>query len=312
MKNKDKRKPIDSANKTYTKKNLLNNKKIEYDYPNIDKLLNDAREEYQEIKNSSGIAIDRVKNNIKEGDCIICLSNLSDDDDENIIITKCCGVILCNLCCFGTIFPNKSEFGQCSNCRKSLNLKSIIYLNNKFNVKDIIEEKFDENEEEIKEIEEEKRNKTNAIIEIINGITPKERTEMKINTENLIMGNSNLFTLDYRKVLIFANYKETIDKVITSLNDNKIKYWKLEGNHNNLSKIVNNFNDTKESCALVINSINNCAGINLQTCTDLIFFHSLLNKNIETQLIGRGQRIGRTTQLKIHYMFYDNEYNKLF
>ena len=47
-----------------------------------------------------------------------------------------------------------------------------------------------------------------------------------------------------------------------------------------------------------------CSGLNLQTATDLIFAHKIIDPNIETQVIGRGQRLGRTTTLKVHFMFY--------
>ena len=43
--------------------------------------------------------------------------------------------------------------------------------------------------------------------------------------------------------------------------------------------------------------------------TDLIFAHLITNHNIEAQVAGRGQRLGRMCQLNIHYMLYEDEFN---
>ena len=125
---------------TYKKSDLFIRRPIQYNYPNIKGLLNSTKEEYIDIRQKSSIAIERVKNNIKQGDCPICASNLIDDDEDTLIL-KCCGVILCGMCCFGTIFPKNSQNGQCSNCRSGLKLSDLIYLNKEFDLSKIIEEK---------------------------------------------------------------------------------------------------------------------------------------------------------------------------
>ena len=301
---------IDTAD-TYKKSDLFNKRPIEYNYPNLKNLLDSTKKEYIEIKKNSGIAIERVKNNIKEGECVICSSDL-DDEDEDIIIVKCCCITVCGMCCFGTIFPNKSQHGQCSNCREKLTLKSLIYLNGNFDLNNIIEENITSDEENItsdEEKEKSERDKYTAILEIIKGEKPIEQLEVDININNLLNGNCKTKVVSYNKVLIFANYEETLDKINKLLHTNNIKFWKLGGSHSSISNIVNEFDNCNQSCALIINSIKHCAGLNLQSCTDLVFAHKILDSNIETQVVGRGQRLGRTSQLKVHYMFYQNEYD---
>ena len=48
------------------------------------------------------------------------------------------------------------------------------------------------------------------------------------------------------------------------------------------------------------------SGLNLQSCSDILLFHRQ-RPDLEKQLIGRGQRLGRTTSLKVHYLLHDNE-----
>ena len=57
---------------------------------------------------------------------------------------------------------------------------------------------------------------------------------------------------------------------------------------------------------LLINIYNYGSGMNLQCATDIVMFHKF-DKNIEKQVIGRGQRFGRKGSLNIHYLLNKNE-----
>ena len=58
------------------------------------------------------------------------------------------------------------------------------------------------------------------------------------------------------------------------------------------------FQDTNVLC---LNSVNNGAGINLQETTDIILYHKM-QPHMETQIIGRSNRIGRKTNLSVHHL----------
>ena len=297
---------------TYKKSDLFIQRQINYNYPNLKGLIDNTKEENLAIKQKSGIAIDRVKNNIKEGECPICTSELNDLEEETIIL-KCCGVVLCSMCCFGTIFPPHSSNGQCSNCRSPLTLQSLIYLKSNFDLDNIMEEKLyvecvsDDDEKEEYVAPPPPRTKYDAMIDIITGKTPSGRICVDVHVANLMKGTAILPKPLYNKVLIFANYDETIQKIKDILDENNIIYDKLGGTHKEISQTVNKFTKCNKSCVLIINSIKHCSGLNLQSATDLIFAHKILDKAIETQVIGRGQRLGRTSQLKVHFMLYENE-----
>lgn len=297
---------------TYKKSDLFIKREVLYNYPNLKNLLETTKEEYTQIRKDSGIAIERVKDNIKSGDCPICLTDLN-DEDEDILIVKCCGVVICGTCCFGVVFPRNSQTGQCSNCRTQLNLKSLIYLNSDIELNKIIEDDI-ENVNNTSDVNllstvEPPVDKFNTILNIINGHTVANRKSVDVNINNMMKGTGDVKTINYNKVLIFANYEETLDKINIILIENEIKYWKLGGTHSSINNIVDEFTKYEGKCALIINSIRHCAGLNLQMCTDLVFAHKIFDANIETQVVGRGQRLGRLSTLRIHYMFYENEYD---
>jgi hypothetical protein len=297
-------------NDTYKKSDLLNKRPILFNYPGVDTLIQDVKSEYTLIHKTSGIAITRVKDNIKNGECPICVTDLN-DEDEDILILKCCGIIVCSDCCFSTIFNNNKN--SCSNCRSILQINDLIYLNNTFNLDNITKEKINDDkpisnitpEPEIKK----KRTKITAMLEIINNKPPPEQIRVDVNIVNLMKGTCVLPNANIRKTLIFASYAETLDKIKNALDDEKIQYWKLGGTSSQITKMVLDFTNYTKKCVLIVNSTKHCAGLNLQIATDIIFAHKLLDQGMETQVIGRGQRLGRKSQLRVHYMFYQNEYD---
>jgi hypothetical protein len=313
------REPMSSnpdPNDTYKKTDLFIQRLINYNYPNLKGLLDNTKIEYIDIRQTSSFAIERVKNNIKEGECPICSSELNDEDEDTIIL-KCCGVILCGMCCFGTVFPKNSSNGNCSNCRSSLKLTDLIYLKKGFDLTKIVDGNIDyvgdedeDEDDEKKESQETQKpyNKINEIINIIRGIKSKDRCRVDVNISSLMKGTCILPDIDYHKVLVFANYDETLEKIKTTLNKEAINFWQLGGTYKEISNTVDKFTNCKKTCVLIINSIKHCSGLNLQSATDLIFAHKIIDKNIETQVIGRGQRLGRTSVLNVHFLMYNNEY----
>jgi hypothetical protein len=292
---------------TYKKSDLFIKREVLYNYTNLRSLIESTHEEYEIIYKKSSIAIERVKNNVKNGECAICSNDL-DDEDEDTIILKCCGNIVCGICCFGSIFPKNSKVGQCSNCRAKLFIPSLIFLNSDFDLNKIVEENIEEIPEPVEEKVDNPRDKLTAMLEIIQGNTPSERKLVDINIANLMKGTHVLPDATYNKVLIFANYDETLKKIKDTLTEEKIEFWQLSGSYSNIAKIVEKFTKCDKTCVLIINSMNHCSGLNLQSATDLIFAHKILDTNIETQVIGRGQRLGRVNTLNVHYMLYENEY----
>jgi len=56
----------------------------------------------------------------------------------------------------------------------------------------------------------------------------------------------------------------------------------------------------------MLNAQNFGAGMNLQCATDIIMYHRF-TREMEEQIIGRGQRIGRKGILNVYYLIHENE-----
>jgi len=322
---------------TYGKRDLIAEKFPDYNYPNLKGIIKETKEEYRELKQKTGATIQRIKDNIGEDDCPICSESLKDAD--RTIIMKCCSVITCDICGFSSLNarPGMSDIvGRCPKCRTKIGMTSLISIG--FNLdhvakfeksgfkKDFSDSGSDSSDSDSdsdssdsdsssdtdsddSDIDDEKKTKIDGLIRIIRGKKINRAIERQIELDQLQKGSSEIIEpkTKNRKVLVFASYDEAIKNIIEKLVEKKITYWKLSGMAQNINMTARAFNNYKETCVLVINSTNYCSGLNLQTATDLVFMHKIIDLSTEVQVIGRGQRLGRDCTLKVWYLLFENE-----
>jgi SNF2 family DNA or RNA helicase len=186
----------------------------------------------------------------------------------------------------------------------------LIFVNRSFDIDTLLESVGDECQEfhDIA-IEPDKQRKLNALLEIINREdTPRtDITDTVPRVAGVMYGDVHIPSpMDAgSKIIIFASFVETIHKIEKHLLQHNISFVSLHGTANILNQCVNEFRDNKQ--VLLVNASFRCAGLNLEFATDVVFFHRIINPAIESQVIGRAQRIGRKSCLRIHYLLYTNE-----
>ena len=88
--------------------------------------------------------------------------------------------------------------------------------------------------------------------------------------------------------------------------ENNIKYVDLDkGNISDIDKSVNDYKYGDAKILLSNSTLFGC-GMNFENSTDIIFVHKM-NEDMEKQVIGRAQRMGRKSALNIIYLHYENE-----
>ena len=139
----------------------------------------------------------------------------------------------------------------------------------------------------------------------MNIIYDKKVTTRKDNRPTKEEALLSLLRRKDRKFLVFSSYDNTFKNLEKTLTTSNTRYAKVSGNsfviQSNLNKYKNGDLDV-----LLLNSNNYGSGINLQNTTDVIFFHKM-SKDLESQVIGRAQRYGRTDRLRVHFLYYDHE-----
>lgn len=187
--------------------------------------------------------------------------------------TRPCIVSCCkNAFCFECLTLSIATAYKCPFCRKRIGKKNINLISDGI-------DKINKNKEQ-----EMKKDKIDVLL-------------------NLIQNKKN------GKFLVFANFQETFKKIEVLLKNNNIKFETLKGSDDKISKIIEGFQSNKIT-VLLLNARYFGAGMNLQMATDVVIYHRF-TKEMEEQVIGRAQRLGRTTPLTVYYLLHENEDNNL-
>lgn len=108
------------------------------------------------------------------------------------------------------------------------------------------------------------------------------------------------------RFLIFSEFDGSFLKIGKICDELGILCSKVNGTPGHIKNVIDKFT-SGEYKVLLLNAKNFGAGLNLQMTTDIILYHNM-SSDLEKQVIGRGQRLGRTTSLRIHYLTYEHEY----
>lgn len=167
-----------------------------------------------------------------------------------------------NLFCGECLFKCIEINNACPLCRTKIEISNLIYITNE-------SDSLNNKKYEIK------MTKLAKIIDIING-----------NKDG--------------KFLIFSEHNESFQHISNILTENNILYLQIKGNIVTRKKNINMFKEGKIP-VIFLNSNLECAGLNLQETTDIILYHKM-NADIESQILGRANRIGRKISLNVHHL----------
>jgi len=111
------------------------------------------------------------------------------------------------------------------------------------------------------------------------------------------------------KFIIFSEYWNTFEPIKQLLDKYNIKWCEIKGNTDVRKKNIERFKNG-ETTVIFLNGRFDGSGINLPETTDIILYHKTSTPEIETQVLGRALRLGRTTgDLTVHRLLYENEKN---
>jgi hypothetical protein len=282
----------------------LGTERITYTYDDLcDQLQVELQTARDTIKTSQSIVC-RVKDNIKQNICVICMSSLS---HENISIQKCCNFMMHFECLLDHIKVSGTQRGgyRCPNCRGICDLQtSVVILDEGFDLSAITDERQDYTAPEIETVIHRVLDKFQTLMAIVQGEEViSSRSDVQI--QKIMSDEHELPIPDQEKILIFTNYGETCDQIYELLDDNGIGYIALH-QVDDIEASISAFQEGNIH-VMLINAQYICAGLNLQFATKIIFFNRFISQEVEAQCIGRAQRFGRTNRLDVHWIVYENE-----
>jgi hypothetical protein len=125
--------------------------------------------------------------------------------------------------------------------------------------------------------------------------------------EKIDMLSEYLLSNPTKKILIFSEFEKTFELIQQRLQQLAIKYSNISGNTHQILKTIDLYKKGDIN-VLMLNAKYFGAGINLQM-TDEVFVYHRMSGDLEKQIIGRAQRLGRKDPLCINYLCYENEYD---
>jgi hypothetical protein len=150
----------------------------------------------------------------------------------------------------------------------------------------------------------------NSLIIVTDEHKPIKETELLLTKlDNLKIVIEKQMSSPNFKMLIFSEYYNTFEPIETLIKSYGIKYANVMGTTNTINKTLRLYKETDspDKIDILLLHANYCAnGINLENSSDIVLYHSM-NKDTTTQIIGRGQRPGRTDTLNVWNLCYDNE-----
>jgi SNF2 family DNA or RNA helicase len=102
------------------------------------------------------------------------------------------------------------------------------------------------------------------------------------------------------RFIIFSSYDVTFSRIHHCLKNSNVSFSELKGAASTREKIINQYKRGNIR-VMLLNCRHNGAGINLQETTDIILYHEM-EESLHTQILGRANRIGRTTSLTVHQL----------
>lgn len=302
-------------NYDYTKKNLSNFKDIKYKNEKIIDMLNKEKQANIELNRKYGSSIERMKSKISQNSCPICDVEIN---AKSFIIMNCCQSTFCTVCITKQL-KKRGKHTTCPNCRKLVKINEIIIVSENVNLEDIINEEVyndDDEEEEDKEEEidpyifdKDFNKKINILLKILlNDIDSNlYTTTTNLKYKNVVNGINIMPDKKIRKIIIFVKYNQITNEIKSALKKYNVRYSYLQGSATSIQNTINDFTNSDNNEVLLLSSIKYANGINIQSATDIVLLNKVLNSGDESQIIGRAQRIGRTSNLKIWNVLNSNE-----
>lgn len=325
-----------NPNYEYTYDDINGGAEIDYLYGGLDELIDKIIKSNKYIKDDIGVKLDKIRDTMKKQMCQLCYI---DDITTDKAIFTCDykgnqSIITCTSCIGdytrARVSKNDGFSASCLICSKHrVKLSNFIFIDKDLDlssfVKDDIEgilDKINEEKEQKEDVLQWKKyirtDKKQPVKDILNGFIPTKTIQITVNMTKLLKGKVRLPDAPYRKVIIVSANTYYTHSISEYLTNNGFKHSILKGDYMQIDDIVNDFNaivhtedkhqDKRQfgtsinDRILIVNTTYSCAGLNLQTATDMIITHHISNISQETQVLARIIRSGMLYHTNIWYL----------
>lgn len=328
----------------YTKEDILDGAQIENRYDGLWKIVTDTLNHIKNNNNKLTIKLDNIRDTFQKQVCQLCYSD--DSTDKAVFTCNNSGYEQSIITCINCIgeYTRGSVVGtkftaKCIICSKhNVGLSDFLFISKDVDLDAIVNtdvdkilDSVDEHIDVLNWKQYIRFNKEDAVMDILNGNIPVKSYNVNVNLTNIMKGNTVLPNAPYRKVIIVTSNNVLCYKLFSLLTSKGLNPVILDGDYEKINSIVEDFNMVQDfdevtsdnkyyignaygnsdmDRILIINTTEYAAGLNLQTATDMIICHHLLNISEESQVVGRIIRSGMLYHTNIWYILGISENDK--
>lgn len=108
------------------------------------------------------------------------------------------------------------------------------------------------------------------------------------------------------KILLFSSYDATVHLLEQALRDEpSIRMATVMGTSARITRMIKDFGNGKYN-VLFLNARNMGSGLNIDSATHVVMYHRM-SSDLEEQIVGRANRLGRTAPLEVVHLLHSNE-----
>jgi hypothetical protein len=295
--------------------------KLLIDTYNISDIIVHLREWAAEQLNTYGKSLDRMRDNLREGECQCCMLPFDRDNQSEAayIMSGCCQIIVCESCIVFRGVTPATYIKRCPNCAQDIVIKTgLIRVSTCIDLDVNPTEEEKQAEQPPAEFSQVPNPKLQALIQLVTQILNDSKViincihdrETPPFISGLLAGVKNipLQAEHDKKLLIFTMYPESTRLIGLTLEKFNIPFCVLRGARAKKDEAVRMLMTTVN--IILVTSPQDCGGLHLPILSHIIFYHKVVDPNVEAQVAARGQRLGRQCNMSIIAIHNESEYSR--
>jgi len=281
-------------------------------------MLKELAEKAKESEAESGRHLSRMRDNIREGRCQCC--TLEFGDPENLLVVYvlvgCCQILICEHC---AKLGGKGFIKRCTNCASDIKPDSLMRVGAELDLSaalsntHLLEVEHDiplENLSLEEKTAPKPDNAPNVDINKIQALVQLAASEpvdclkddlVAPYVTGLLAGTkiNNWPAAKPRKILVFAIVSESFASIRSELKERGVRHCTLQGTRAQRDEAVRQLREEPDMRIMLVASPKDCGGLHLPFLSHVVFYHRVIDRNVESQVAARGQRTGREHSLEV-------------
>jgi hypothetical protein len=277
----------------------------------------------EEVRGRHGKTLGRMRDNIREGQCQCCMVPFEKGDDAAYVLAGCCQIIVCEPCITCRAGAGAKAFiKRCPNCARDIRVETgLIRVGAELDLESALQDETVIGDAPLADepagvagapgdaqLDALNNPKLKALVQLARrGLQGAAAAPLDClrdvavppYIDGILEGRRDApWPADKPwRLLVFTMHAESTGLLHCALESFGIPHSVLRGTRAQKDEAVRRLRE--EVGLMLITEPKDCGGLNLPFVSHVVFYHRVLDRNVEAQVAARGQRLGREHNLEI-------------